>query len=205
MGNWNIILFAAGILLVCYGVAVFLVAQAIRKQDAHLKLVMKTLYLNTKGIKNIDEKAALMILEQQKSYDNQRKSFDHHRVLISSLNRQLKHIETALLNGDNVDFSGGSQGDIRLASINPEAPQGSVEQRFSKSVEHTETARLQAGNIAREKGVVLLKSLFEEKKIRSSDALGNQQKAVELSTIFARQETARNSKMTENTRSVSNG
>ncbi len=164
MGNWNIILFAAGILLACCGVVVFLVTQAIRRQDARLKLVMKTLYLNTKGIKNISEKADLMILEQQNSYDNQRKSFDHHRVLVSSLNRQLKHIETALFNGDNVDPSGGSQGDTRLASINPEAPQGSIEQRFSKSVVQTETARLQAGNIAREKGVVLLKSLFEEKK-----------------------------------------
>ncbi|MCP4073336.1 MAG: hypothetical protein GY742_16600 [Hyphomicrobiales bacterium] len=166
---------------------------------------MKTLYINTKGIKNISEKVDLMILEHQKSYDNQRKSFDHHRVLVSSLNRQLKHIETALFNGDNVDPSGERQGDIRLASINPEATQGSIEQRFSKSVEHAETVRLQAGNIAREKGVVLLKSLFEEKKIRSSVALGNQQKAAELGAIFAKQATARNPEMTENTRSVSNG
>ncbi len=202
---WNLTLFIAGILSICSSVFFVLVMRAIHRHDNHLKLVMKTLYLNTKGIKTIGGKTDVLIVEQQKSFDNQRKSFDHHRVLVNSLTRQLKHIEAALFNGGHIDPSGGNHGDIQSVSTNNAAPQGGVEQLFSQSPEQRQNARKQAGNIAREKGVILLKSLFEEKEARSSIVSGNQQKAAELSTIFSNQVTARNSEMNNNTRRVSNG
>ena len=78
------------------GMFTFIALRKIRKQDAQLKLIMKTLYFNNKGIGKIGEKADLFLLEQQKSAARQQKSFDHHRVLVSSLNRQIKSLEVAL-------------------------------------------------------------------------------------------------------------
>ena len=201
--NLKIALFVVGGVSAGSGLIVFLLMRFIRRQDERLKLIMKTLYLNTKGIKSVGEKTEMIFQEQQNGFDSQRKSFDHHRVLVSSLNRQLKHIEAALFNDDNLDPSGGSQVNHHVAQINSQDTGRSS--MFPGSVNAHQDGEVQVESNARRQGVTLLKSLFEEKRVRTSEAVGNQQKAAKLSAIFADQVPSEDLHMNDEPRRAFNG
>ena len=168
--NLSIAMLIVGILSVVSGSFIFLLLRYFRRQEDRLKLIMKTLYLNTKGIKTVTDKTDMIFLEQQNCFDSQRKSFDHHRVLVSSLNRQLKHIEAALYNGAAIDPTGGNQIDPQQAQIPTEAADENPVVVSPGSVEVHHNGGMRSKDSARRKGVTLLKSLLEEKRKQSSDA-----------------------------------
>ena len=182
--NLKIAMLIVGVLSVGSGLIVFLLLRYLRRQEERLKLIMKTLYLNTKGIKTVGEKTEMIFLEQQNGFDSQRKSFDHQRVLVSSLNRQLKHIEAALFSGGNLDPTGVDQVKPQYTQVPPAVADGSSSSLSSGSAKALQNGGMMLKNTARRKGVTLLKSLLEEKRMQTSEALGDQQKAEKLTAIF---------------------
>ena len=58
--NMKIVVIFAAVLSVGLGLIVFLLLRFLRRQDERVKLIMKTLYLNTKGIKTIGEKTEMI-------------------------------------------------------------------------------------------------------------------------------------------------
>ena len=201
----NIALLIVGVVSVGTGITIFFLLRFIRRQDERLKLIMKTLYLNTKGVKSVGEKTDQILEEQLHGIDYPRKSFDHNRVLVSSLNRQLKHIELALYNSGHIDQPAGTD-------VNPHgAQQSSSKDNVISASSHPsgenihQNANHQTEKVAHENGITLLKSLFEEKRLRKNHNLGNQQKAAKLSSIFAKQEPAENQQMSEEPRRAFNG
>ncbi len=167
--NMKIAIIVAGVLSVGLSLIVFLLLQFLRRQDERVKLIMKTLYLNTKGIKTIGEKAEMIFLEQQNGFDSQRKSFDHQRVLVSSLNRQLKHIEAALFSDGNLDPTGGGQVNLQNPRVPTENVIGISSSMISGNTKTPHNGEMMSDDIARRKGVILLKSLLQEKRMRPGE------------------------------------
>ncbi len=168
--NMKIAIIIAGVLLVGLSMIVFLLSRFLRRQDERVKLIMKTLYLNTKGIKTIGEKTEMIFLEQQSGFDSQRKSFDHQRVLVSSLNRQLKHIEAALFSDGNLDPTGGVQANLQNPRVSTENANGISSSMISGNTKTPHNDEMTSDNTARRKGVILLKSLLQEKRMQPSEA-----------------------------------
>ncbi len=162
-------LWLIGITITFAGGVGFLAFRTFSRQTKHMKLILKALYYNTRELQSGVHKIDTLSTDSKEAIAFQRKSFDHQRVLFSSLNRQINKLEAMLV--DESDFI-ESAGKRSTPPANPNRPNS--------------PRKLYSSNRRSENGRFPITQLLEEESLKGSNLTGG---AVLLEKLFAERES----------------
>ena len=134
-----------------------------------MKLILRTLYHNSRDLRSGVSKIDALASDSKKAATEQRKSFDHQRVLISSLNRQINKLDAMLVGEDN---SGGTPGNTNSPVVDPDRT--------------ASITKLQANNRGHAPGKIPIAHLLEGLNLNDKSPSGG---AVLLEKLFAERST----------------
>ena len=166
--------------LIAFGYYAFNAIKAMRNQ---ITLSLKSQHLSVRELRSMNYKVDRISSTAQETLDEQRKSFEHQRVLMSSLNRQLKTLDSMALSSQRKN----------TPATKTSAQKTQVEPKKATPVPE---AQSQAS---------LLTQLFQSENGASKFKEAGSQKIQRLSDLFANGNIGQSDAVNVEERRVSNG
>lgn len=163
------LMLAASLGVACY--VGFLVYRLSKDSQRQSNLMLKALVKSTQDMRSFDSKINLVQETGMQSLAFQKKAFDHNRILVLSMNQQLKSINKML--GDGSQISGGKVANTVRENVS--LTKGALANNFK--TQSPNIARTHAGVT---KSVVKLEDLFAQKLARRPAAPVMSERAINV-------------------------
>lgn len=155
------------------GIVAFWVFRNAKDSQRQSNLMLQAMIKSAQSMRSVEAKLSLVQETGMQSLTFQKKAFDHQRILVLSMNQQLKSIHKMLGAGDTVSRADSSKlppanGSLRLSK-------GGLANNFKS--QNSNTATTHAGDT---KTVVKLEDLFARKVISSPSADRTTEEAVKM-------------------------